>query len=263
MRGYLAFTRGSFMVGMIYRYGFLFTIAGNIVYMGIAYYLWRSIYKNAATMHGMTFHQTFLYVALGSAVFILLKTYADWGMSWEIREGYITNQLIKPIDYQLFNLFSSLGNVLINLAAITLPTLILLFVVFKIQITLGVGLLLFPLSLLLAFLVSFCFDYAVGLMAFFTESTWGLSMTKEIIVTALSGALVPLAFFPDVIQKVLYWLPFQTIYNIPLTMVTQPDRDPSQLLGMILIQVVWVAILFGLTRLLYNQAIKVLRISGG
>ena len=78
VRSYLAILRGSYMVGMIYRFGFLFTILGNIVYMGVSYYLWRSIYAGAETLRGLTFDETFLYVALGSAVFILLKTYADW-----------------------------------------------------------------------------------------------------------------------------------------------------------------------------------------
>ena len=34
MRGYLAVMRGSFMVGVVYRFGFLFSIIGNIIYLG-------------------------------------------------------------------------------------------------------------------------------------------------------------------------------------------------------------------------------------
>lgn len=263
MRSYLVLTRGNYMVGMMYRMGFLFTILGNVVYMGVAYYLWRSIYRHSETLRGLTFNETFLYIALGSAVFILLKTYTDWFLSYEIREGIITNYLIKPLDFQLNILFGNFGSILINLTGITAPTLILLFLVFRVPVTMGVGLALFPISLFMAILISFSFDFLIGLMAFYTESTWGLSMTKEIIVTVFSGALIPLQFFPDAIQQVLLWLPFQAIYHTPLMMVTRPDLGLGVFIPMLRTQLIWVVVMFVLARLFYQQAIKVLRISGG
>ncbi len=263
MKPYLALLRGSYMVGLIYRFGFLFSIAGNLIYMTVTYFLWRSIYQGQETLRGLTFDQTYIYVALGSAVFILLKTYVDWQMSYEIREGTVATYLVKPIDLQLYELFVSLGFFLTSLGAITIPTIILMVFVFHIDIPLGIGLAIFPFSLILAYLLSFCFDYFIGLLGFYTESVWGLSITKEIIITVLSGALIPLQFFPDTIQKILMWLPFQAIYYTPLTMVAKPDLDWGTFLPMLGVQLFWVIALFILTRLFYNQAIKVLRISGG
>ena len=263
LRSYIALLRGSFMVGMIYRYGFLFTIFGNIIYLGVTYFLWRSIYHNADLIHGLTFDQTYLYVALGSAVFILLKTYADWLISNEIREGMIAVYLTKPLDYQLYALFISLGSALMNLAAITVPTILLLTLVFKVHFQSGLGLAFFPFSLLLAFMISFNFDYLVGLMAFYNELVWGLTITKEVLLTTLSGALVPLQFFPQALQKVLLVLPFQAIYYTPLTMVTQPDQNWPVFLQMLAVQLLWVVVMFILTRLVYDQAVKILRVSGG
>ncbi|MBK9927011.1 MAG: ABC-2 family transporter protein [Anaerolineales bacterium] len=263
MKKYLAVTRGSFTMGIVYRFGFIFAILGNIVYLGVAYYLWKSIYRHADVIHGLTFNETFLYVGLGSAIFILLKTYADWFIHYDIREGTIANYLIKPIDVGLYSLFFSFGFFLTNVVAITAPTFLLLIFVFKVQFTLGPGLFLFPISLLLAFFISFFFDYFVGLFGFYTESVWGLSTSKEIIITVFSGALIPLQFFPDAIQKVLYWLPFQAIYHTPLMMITRPEQSWSVFLPMLGVQLFWTAALFIGTRLFYNQAVKVLRISGG
>jgi len=263
LRSYLSILRGSMMVGVIYRFGFLFNILGNIIYMTVVYFLWRSIYANAATLRGLTFHETFLYVALGSAVFILLKTYADWLISFEIREGMIAIYLTKPVNYQLYSLANSLGGMLMNLAAITLPTVIMLVFVFRVPIQIGPGLLLFPLSLFLAFLLSFCFDYFIGILGFYSESIWGMSITKEIFVTVLSGALIPLQFFPDWLQRILLVLPFQAIYHTPLMMITRPNQDWSLLLTMLGVQALWVIAAFILTRIFYNQAVKVLRVAGG
>jgi ABC-2 type transport system permease protein len=251
------------MVGLVYRFGFLFTILGNLVYLGVAYYLWKSIYRYSDTIRGMTFNEAFIYVALGSAIFILLKTYADWIIHYEIREGAIATYLTKPMDFQIYALFANLGSLLMNLTAITIPTALVMILIFKVKIALGAGLLLFPLSLLLAFLISFSIDYFIGLLGFYSESVWGLSMTKEIIVTVFSGALIPLQFFPDAIRNVLFWLPFQAIFHTPIMMITRPNQGLGVFLPMITVQIGWAIMLFLLARLFYNQAIKVLRIAGG
>lgn len=263
MRGYLALLRGAVTIGLVYRTGFLFTIFGNMLYMAVAYFLWTSIYQNTTTLHGLTFNETFIYVALGSTVFVLLKTYTDWQISHDIEDGGISIYLTKPVDYQIYALCVSLGSALTSLAAITVPTFLLLVFVFKVSVPWGPGLLLFPISLLLAFLISYCFDYATGLMAFYTESIWGISTTKEILISVLAGALVPLQFFPDAIQKVLLLLPFQAIYYTPLMMVTRPDQDWGTLLSMLAVQIFWTVVLFVATRLFFDQAIKVLRVAGG
>ena len=263
LRTYWAILRASMITGLVYRFGFLFTILGNILYMCVAYFLWRSIYHQSQTLHGMTFDQAFIYVALGSTVFILLKSYAEWSISREINDGKIAVYLTKPLDYQFYWLFNCLGFALTNLVAITLPTILLLTLVFKVNITPGPGLVLFPVSLLLAFIISFNIDFTIGLMAFYPESTWGLSMTKEIVVTVMAGALLPLQFFPFAIQKVLLWLPFQTIYYTPLTMISEPAQEWNVFLSMLAVQFLWMIVSFLITRLFYGQALKVLRVSGG
>jgi ABC-2 type transport system permease protein len=263
LRAYLAVLRGSYMVGIIYRFGFIFTILGNVVYMAVTYYLWRSIYANSVTLRGLTFNETYLYVALGSAVFILFKTYADWFISYEIREGSIAIYLTKPVDYQFYALAVSLGGALMNLTAISLPTALLLVFVFQIPFQFGLGLLLFPISLVLAYLISFSFDYFIGLTGFYSESIWGISITKEIIISVLSGALIPLQFFPEIFRNILLALPFQAMYYTPLMMIIRPNQDWQTLLSMLAVQAAWAIIIFILARLFYNKAVQVLRVAGG
>jgi ABC-2 type transport system permease protein len=248
---------------MVYRLGFLFIVMGNVVYMVVAFFLWRSIYAGSTSIHGLTFDQALLYVALGSTVFILLKTYADWGMGQEIRDGTVAVFLTKPIDYQFYTFFTNLGFPLTSLITVVGPTILLLVFAFRIHFEFGAGIFFFPFSLILAFIISFHFDYLVGLSGFYTESIWGISTTKEIIISVLSGMLLPLQFFPAAIQRVLEWLPFQAIYFTPLMMVTAPGRSAGYFLSMLGVQGVWAVLTFLLTRLAYAQAIKVLRVAGG
>jgi ABC-2 type transport system permease protein len=263
MSRYLAVTLGGFMLGIVYRFTFIFTLLGNIVYLGVAYYLWNSIFTHAEVIRGMTFNETFLYVGLGSSVFVLLKTYTDWFIHGDIREGTIANYLIKPVEVGTYYMFSSMGLFLFNLTVITIPTFLLLAFVFKVQFTIGPGLIVFPISIFLAYLITFYLDYFIGLFGFYTESVWGISTTKEIIITVFSGALIPLQFFPDAIQKVLYWLPFQAMFHTPITMITRPNQGWDVFMTMLGVQLFWVAAMFISAKLFYTQAVKVLRISGG
>lgn len=255
--------RGQMMRGLAYRTGFFISIVGNLVYIAVLYFLWRSVYAGQDEINGLTFDQTLLYVALGSTVFVFLKTHIDWIMSYEIREGEIVTYLVKPLDYQMVMLTFGGAIALLGAVIVTVPTIVLLVWVLGVSWPVGVGTLLAVPALFLGFLISFCFDYAVGLSGFYTESIWGLGIVKDTLVLVLSGALIPLQFFPEAVRDVLYWLPFQAVYHTPLMMLTQPDRPIEEPLAAMAIQLAWAVVLFALSRLFYSRAIRVLRIAGG
>lgn len=263
MKRYLAVAKGMVMSFAAYRAGIFFTFIGNLLYMGLIYFLWRKIYQNDAMIHGLTFNQAFIYLALAGSIFILFKTWTEWAISRSILDGSIIVELIKPVDHQLMALAHTAGFALSNLVLITLPSALALFLFFRAEISLGIGTALFPLSLVLAFLISFTFDYTVGLTSFYTESLWGISMTKEIITSLLSGALVPLQFFPEGARRVLGLLPFQAIYHTPLTMFATPDLALNDYAKLLAVQAFWVVALFTASRLFYHRAVRVLTVSGG
>jgi ABC-2 type transport system permease protein len=150
-----------------------------------------------------------------------------------------------------------------NFLSVSLPSILFLVFVFKVNIQTGIGFLFFPLALVFSFLINATIDYIVGLTSFYTESIWGISATKDIIITFLSGALIPLQFFPEAAQKVLKLLPFQAMYYLPMMMLIEPNQPVSEYFLKLGVQVLWVVIIFILARLFYKRAIRVLRVSGG
>lgn len=263
LKAYWAIIKGEIMIGAMYRASFIFTVLSNLLYIVLVYYLWSSIYRGATVIRGMTFEQTFVYLALGSSIFILFKTYSDWIISHRILDGSITVDLFKPIDFQLQMLSHAAGGALSYFVIITVPALVVVGLTVGGRVPSGVGWLFFLPAVLIAFVISFLLDYMVGLTSFYTASLWGISMTKEIIVTLLSGALIPIQFFPEAVQGVLKVLPFQTMYNVPLTMITQPDRPVGDFAGMLLVQVLWLIALWVASRLFFRRAVRVLTVAGG
>jgi ABC-2 type transport system permease protein len=120
----------------------------------------------------------------------------------------------------------------------------------------------FPL-LILAFLISFSINYIVGLFSFYTESIWGIINTKDVLVLLLSGAAIPIDFFPQAIKQFVLLLPFQAIYNLPMVVLTSPDLETGIYIYYIGVQLMWVFTLFMAGKLFYYRASKVITINGG
>jgi ABC-2 type transport system permease protein len=263
MKRYLAYTRMTYLLGLVWRLPSVFTLTTNLFYIVVVYFLWRNIYGSSDSLHGMSFPQTFTYLALASSIFVLFKTFTDWAIARDIINGAIAVHLTKPIDLQLRLFFEAFGSMLTNLTLIGLPTLLVLVIFFPANLVLGINVLMFAISVLLAFILSFLIDYMVGLSGFYTESIWGIGTAKEITVLVLSGAMLPLRFFPEGMQIVLRYLPFQAIYNTPISIITDRSLTTLDMITMLGIQTFWIAVLFMISRLFYEQAVKVVTINGG
>lgn len=264
MKKYFTVTKKAFLAITMFRFNFVFTAIGNMLYITIIYFLWNSIYSSGARkLNGMDFNQVFVYLAVASTFFFLFATWVEWDMSEEVIEGSMVMNLVKPMDLQLFKLSASLGYVLINLLTVTIPTFLFILLVFRADIPVGLNTLFFIPSLILAYLIKFNIDFFVGLMCFYNESTWGMSSAKDSIIALLSGSVIPISFFPDALKTVVNLLPFQAIYNIPLSMLITGNSTVPSYIRSLTVQLLWVIVLFGINRLFYRKAIKVVTVNGG
>ncbi|WP_068777258.1 ABC-2 family transporter protein [Paenibacillus sp. FJAT-26967] len=263
MKRYFVIARNSFMTELSRRASFIFAFLGNILYLTVIYFLWSSIYKNNTEINGMTFNEVFVYLALASSMAVMFQVYTEWFMSRDIISGNIITDIIKPLDYQFNRFCNSLGGVFSNFLTITVPSFLLILLVFQAGIQIRLNFLFFILAVIFALIIAFLIDYMIGLLSFYTESIWGISITKEVVVLFFSGALVPLAFFPEPLREVVQLLPFQAIYNTPLTILITPTLQASDYLTFISVQLFWISVLFILSRFFHHRALKVITINGG
>jgi ABC-2 type transport system permease protein len=251
------------MAGLTYRAHFIFMAIGNIIYVVVSYFLWQAIYAAQPSMNGLSFSQAYLQIAISMGIFGLLQNWTDWFMSFQIQGGDVVRYLTKPVDYQLNIMFDALGGVAINFIGIALPTIAIGFALAGVPLPSVQALLLCLVALCIGFFINFCIDFLIGLLSFLTTSIWGISATKEIIVLFCSGAIIPLAFFPEAARAVLDWLPFQAIYTTPVTLLINPGLAWDQIGWLLLKQLGWVALLFGCTRLAFRASIRRIIVNGG
>ena len=74
-----------------------------------------------------------------------------------------------------------------------------------------------------------------------------------------SGALLPLSFYPDTVEHLLKFLPYNYAVNVPVSILLGQESDGQALA----LQVLWIPILICFIAILWTQAKRRITIFGG
>lgn len=267
LRKYIALLRSGIMESLHFRLGTAVTLFANLIYLVLVYFLWKAVYDSAGVdvVNGMTFTDTMIYLILATALFNFLEMFIVWDMSRSIQSGGIILDLLKPMQYRTYKFWSYSGSHVSQFVLAFIPTFIVVMIVTKGAIPVGLNLVRFMVSVIMALIINFSIEMLVATLCLYTESTWGINIVKETIVLVLSGASIPLAFFPESIRNIISWLPFRAIYDIPLQVLLNKGGSDTleglaKMWGM---QLGWCVIL-GLAGILFwNHAVKKITVNGG
>ncbi|MBP5180416.1 MAG: ABC-2 family transporter protein [Clostridiales bacterium] len=263
----IALTKAGIEESLQFRLGAFVTLFANIIYLVLVYFLWKAIYASSGTdvVNGMTFEDTMIYLILATALFNFLEMYVVWDMSRNIQSGKIILDLLKPMEYKAYTFWSYSGNHVVLFFLTFIPTFIIVMFVTHGAIPMGINLVYFIVSVILALVVNFHIEMLVATLCLYTESTWGINIVKETIVLLLSGASIPLAFFPEAARKVVGMMPFRAVYDVPLNVLLGKGgadtlSGAASLWGF---QAVWAVILIAASTLFWNVSVRKITVNGG
>ncbi len=265
IKKYLTLMRAGIIEALQFRLSFIIMVIGNMAYLILIYYLWKAIYSSSGTdvVNGMTFTDTLIYLVLATALFNFMEMYTVWEVGRNIQSGKIVLDLLKPMPYRRFLFWSYSGSFVVQFFLTFLPTFIVVAVVTHGAVPLGINLLFFALSVIMAVSINYSIDFIVGTICLYTESIWGINIMKQVIVLLLSGATIPLAFFPDALRSIMYYLPFQAVYNAPLTVLLNGDPQPEELMNIMGTQLLWCIAMMVISKLFWRKSIKQVTVNGG
>ncbi|MBE6844660.1 MAG: hypothetical protein E7508_02945 [Ruminococcus sp.] len=265
LKQYLTLTRAGIIESLQFRLGTLVIVAGNLLYLIVVYFLWKAIYASAKTdvVNGMTFSDTLIYLVLATALFNFMEMYIVWEMGRSIQSGKITLDLLKPMEYRKYMFWSYSGSFVTQFFFTFLPTFIVVTVVTHGSIHLGLNLLFFAVSVIMAVFINYSIDFFVGTICLYTESIWGINIMKQVIVTLLSGATIPLAFFPEPLKTITYYLPFQSVYNAPLSILLDSNPQPQKLFTTLGMQLFWCIAMTVISKLFWKISLRQITVNGG
>src|ERR1051325_1447943 len=253
---------------LTYRFNYLARALFGLIPLTAVIFLWRTIYtaKGAdAVVSSYKLAEMISYYLIVTVVDALTAVNEDdWQIATDIKDGNISQFLLKPVDYLAFRLCLFVSGRFTYLAAAALPLAAFFFWLREYFVlpadwtTLGW----FAVSLVLTALLQFFLSYTMAMLAF-----WVLEVSTFIFILyafeyIASGHLFPLDILPKSIEQVLFYLPFTYQLYFPVSVYMGKSAGAELIRGLI-IQAFWVAFAYAMARLAWNRGIKKYSAVGG
>lgn len=267
MKQYLSFFRIRFLAGLQYRAAALAGIATQFAWGGMTILMYRAFYNSNSGEFPMALSALSSYIWMQQA---LLAMFMAWFFDSEIFDsitsGSIAYELCRPCD--LYTLWF-VKNMAIRLSRTVLRCLPILLVAILLPAPYGLSLppdlfsaFLFLLSLFLGFMVMIAFSMLIYISAFYTLSSAGVRILMTSVIDFFTGGVIPIPFFPEAMQPVLYALPFASMQTIPF-LIYVGYMGQGEALKSIGWQCLWLLVLILAGRLWMKRALKKVVVQGG
>lgn len=267
MKKYFSFFRLRFSMGLQYRAAAWAGIVTQFFWGSMEILVFRAFYQTDPGAFPMTLQETCTYIWLQQAFLALFMT---WMMENEIfdniKNGNIAYEMCRPVSiYQMWFARSTANRV----SRAVLRCMPILLAAGFLPEPYGMSLpespeatVLFLVTMVLGVLVTVSFCMLVYIAAFFTISPDGIRIVAVSGTELLSGAIIPLPFFPEKIREILELLPFASMQNVPLRIYSGnlSGQEAWRAIGM---QMFWLLVLTGAGVWLMKKAERKVTVQGG
>src|SRR5690242_15386237 len=238
---------------LVYRVNFLFRAAFGLIPLAAVLFLWRTIYAGGETggaVAGYTLAQMTSYYLLVTIVDALTAVNEDdWQIAADIKDGNISQFLLKPLDYLSYRLCLFFAG-RVSYLAVALAPLVIFILCLKHYFVLPPDwstFACFLFSIVLTALLQCFSSYAMAMLAF-----WVLEVSTFIFILyafeyMASGHLFPLDILPAGLQRLMALTPFpyQLYFPVSLYMGKVAGADLARGLA---VQLFWVVLAYGFAR---------------
>jgi ABC-2 type transport system permease protein len=206
---------------LVYRFNFFMEILSGIVSSLILVFLWIAIYRSGGreVIGGYSLGGMVTYLLGGGLInTFILTTAENPETSQSIQTGTLSHLLMKPLHPYTVWFAQDLGTKAYFFLTGLMGYLIVFFL-FRGYLVLFISLghlLLFLLSMMMAALLQFFLFESLSLLSFWVENTYGIRFMTRVIMEVVGGAIIPLSFFPAILQKIFLMLPFPFLIYIPM-----------------------------------------------
>jgi ABC-2 type transport system permease protein len=266
MRKYVHVLNIGIQNQLVYRVNFLFRACFGLLPLIAMISVWRTIYRgHEADIGGYSLAQMISYYLIVTLVDMLTAVNEDdWQIAADIREGAISQFLVKPIDYLKYRLCLFVAGRAIYTAVAIIPVVIF-FVVQREYLVLphdGATVAWFVVSIVMTALLQFFVSYAMALLAF-----WVLEVSTFIFILfafeyIAGGHLFPLDILPEALLNVLNFTPFPYQLYFPVSIYVGRTSGAAMYQGLV-IQFVWVVLAYIFARWMWSRGIRKYAAVGG
>lgn len=241
-----------------YRTHSMVSILVGPVYFIIQSFIWTAAYGDRTELNGMLLTQMIAYFGASTLIGYLTMDFADWNLQMLVRTGRFLTFALRPMDHRFFAFSQKIGHRFLGLIFEFVPCYIIFTFLFDVNMIpkqMGWTLI----SIAFAFMMTFFVHYILGMTAFWFVQSSGIRRVFDLLSGVFSGLFIPLVFFPQVVQKALFFLPFPYMSYVPAMVFTgkfQLAGIQMSIPTIVGIQGLAVCITFLLSEWIYRASIK-------
>lgn len=261
-----------FLIGiqntLVYRVNFLFRAAAGLIPLSGTLYLWKAVYAgktDGADVAGYALSQMISYYLIVTLVDAFTAVAEDdWQIAADIKDGHISQFLVRPISYLAyrFSLYLS-GRAIYTVVALIPVGLFLFFLREHLSLPASpFTFFAFAISVVLAGLLQFIIACMMALLAF-----WVLDVSTFIFIQfafeyIASGHLFPLDILPRWLEQIILLTPYPYLLYFPVA-IWLGRVEGDELTRGLLIQGAWVAVGYLLLQWIWGRGIRRYSAVGG
>ena len=241
-----------------FRFVALWSIVSSLVLFVIKSSLWSYIPINNNQIN-YDYYQYFLLVIFISS-FTTMET--DRRLQNEYLSGKIAISNIRPLPFKILYLYKDIASSFSSLIIKGLPLIVFLILFYNIQVVPSlINLVFFIFSLILTFGISWSISYLIGLAVIFFKNNEGFIQAKRLIISLLSGAVIPFNVIPEPFINIFNILPFRALIDVPINIMY--CNDIHKIYQYLIFQGIWLIIFYAFTIYLNKIALNKVEIAGG
>jgi ABC-2 type transport system permease protein len=268
VRKYWNICRISLIERLTYRADFFVATLLRFLPMLTTILLWRAVYAGAQQqrLSGFSFDEMIAYLLLVhiSRMFSSMPGLAG-GIARDIREGTLKKYLIQPIDMIAYLVSYRAAHKIAYIATTALPYGVLFFLCRAYFAELSVTplqLAAYLASLLLAFVIGFFFEAAIGMVGFWFLEVTSLLYIVHTLNFFVSGHMFPIDLLPHPWDTILKVLPFSNMAYFPAAVLLGKIQGSDLIVGLVG-EFLWALAFIVLARWLYNLGLRRYSAYGG
>lgn len=244
-----------------YRFEVFTSIASLVVRVYLLRVVWVALYARNAAPHGVPLHSIITYSAVALLMGLVLDIDQTKLLHDKLHDGSIVVDMMKPISVPFYLFADGTGEVLFH-ASLIVPSLALALLVVHIDVPSAAVLGAFALSFFLAYFVGFFLNFTLNCIAFWTLEITAVQLIVTWITDLLGGQIVPLLFFPAVVQQAVFALPFAAMFSTPL-LIYIGQIPPERYAAVMALQVAWIVVLAAVSGVMWRAGTQRVVVQGG
>lgn len=263
MSTYIKFISKAFQRSLTYRLEYYVGLVNAFLYIFIFTSVWKTVARESpGALGGWSEGKLIQYAVLSTLIKVSFGRNENLIQN-KIKSGDIIYDILKPFSFVVMALSDSIGISLFQLFARAIPLLVfsMLFFGFIPDVTWITFLKFLPVYLM-SFIIYISIGSLISSLAFFFTEIFSFMILYFALVSLMSGAILPLTFFPDFMVEIISWTPFPYLFFYPTSVLL---NTPSNLAydELIFRYLVHVVSMIGLSFAVYYSGIKRLEIAGG